>query len=90
MNSQAETRLSGDAETPGDPTSPSARVLEDLLMVPGEAANYLRISVATLLRFSRNSEIPGVRIGKLWRYRKSALDEWVRSKVDSFRHPCRK
>jgi excisionase family DNA binding protein len=63
---------------------------EDPLVVPNEAAKYLRISVATLQRLSRAGEIPGVRIGKLWRYRKSTLDEWVGSKVNSFRHPCRK
>jgi excisionase family DNA binding protein len=60
------------------------------ILTPDEAAVYLRISVATLLRLSRAGEIPGVRVGKLWRYRKSALDEWLQYKVSSFRHPCRK
>jgi excisionase family DNA binding protein len=63
---------------------------EDPIMTPAEAARYLRISVATLLRRSRSGEIPGFRVGKLWRYRKSQLDEWMRSKVSFFRHPCRK
>ena len=62
----------------------------ELVLTPLEAATYLRISVATLLRRSRTLEIPGVRVGKLWRYRKSDLDEWLASKVSSFRHPCRK
>jgi len=62
----------------------------ELLFTPLEAAAYLRISVATLLRRSRTLEIPGVRVGKLWRYRKSDLDEWLASKVSFFRHPCRK
>jgi excisionase family DNA binding protein len=62
----------------------------ELLLTPLEAAAYLRISVATLLRRSRTLEIPGVRVGKLWRYRKLDLDEWLSSKVSFFRHPCRK
>jgi excisionase family DNA binding protein len=63
----------------------------DAIMTPPEAAEYLRISMATLLRGSRLGEIPGFQVGKkLWRYRKSLLDEWVHSKVSSFRHPCRK
>ena len=62
----------------------------ELLLTPSEAAVYLRISVATLLRRSRTLEIPGVRVGKLWRYRKLDLDEWLASKVSFFRHPCRK
>jgi excisionase family DNA binding protein len=71
------------------PTALSALEIDPVL-TPCEAAASLRISVATLLRLSRHGEIPGVRIGKLWRYRKSALDEWLRSKVIFFRHPCRK
>jgi excisionase family DNA binding protein len=63
---------------------------EDPIMTPAEAARYLRISVATLQRLSRSGEIPGFHVGKLWRYRKSALDEWMCSKVSFFRHPCRK
>lgn len=62
----------------------------ELILTPLEAAAYLRISVATLLRRSRTLEIPGVRVGKFWRYRKSDLDDWLASKVSSFRHPCRK
>ena len=70
---------------------PTAQTLEvDSIFTPGEAAGSLRISIATLLRLSRTGEIPGVRVGKLWRYRKSDLDEWLASKVSSFRHPCRK
>jgi excisionase family DNA binding protein len=63
---------------------------EDPIMTPSEAAAYLRISVATLQRLSRSGEIPGFHVGKLWRYRKSALDEWMFAKVSFFRHPCRK
>jgi excisionase family DNA binding protein len=62
----------------------------DVIMTPDEGARYLRISVATLLRGSRLGEIPGFHVGKLWRYRKSALDDWMQSKVSFFRHPCRK
>jgi len=53
----------------------------DAILTPQEAAKYLRISVATLLRWSRSRVIPGFRIGRLWRYRKSALDEWLASQV---------
>jgi excisionase family DNA binding protein len=62
---------------------------DDDVMTPAEAAAYLRISIATLLRMARNGEIPGLRVGKLWRFRRSELDRWLRSDVSSFRHPCR-
>ena len=63
---------------------------DDPIMTPKEAAKYFRISVATLLRKSRESTIPGFRVGEAWRYRKSELDERLRSNVSFFRHPCRK
>jgi excisionase family DNA binding protein len=55
-----------------------------------EAAALLKINSATLQRLARAEEIPALKIGKLWRFSKSALDEWMRSKVSCFRHPCRK
>ena len=62
---------------PGPPTQISEK---DLIMTPPEAAGYLRISVATLLRGSRLQEIPGFQVGRrLWRYRKSQLDSWLAS-----------
>jgi excisionase family DNA binding protein len=84
-----------DSNDPIFPTEQAAGSLqtkrEDSVMTPPEAAEYLRISVATLLRASRQEEIPGFQIGKkLWRYKKSVLDAWLQSKVSSFRHPCRK
>jgi excisionase family DNA binding protein len=55
-----------------------------------EAAALLKINPFTLQRMARTGEVPGIKVGKLWRYRKSDLDEWLASKVSSFRHPCRK
>ena len=55
-----------------------------------EAAQLLKINPYTLQRMARTGKVPGIKVGKLWRFRKSTLDEWLRSKVDSFRHPCRK
>jgi excisionase family DNA binding protein len=60
------------------------------LIESNEAANLLRINIYTLQNLARRGEIPGLKVGKLWRFRKSTLDEWLRSKVSSFRHPCRK
>ena len=51
------------------------------LLTSREAAEYLKISRATLQRLSRAGEIPAIRIGKLWRYRKSDLDAWADSQV---------
>jgi len=48
-----------------------------------EAASYLRIHPRTLTRMARHGEIPGLQIGRHWRFRRADLDAWVDSKVSS-------
>lgn len=42
-----------------------------------EAAALLKIHPKTLQKMARNGEITGIQIGKLWRFRASALNEWL-------------
>ena len=45
-----------------------------------EAANYLDIKVVTLRNWlKRENGIPVNRIGKLWKFKRSKLDVWVKS-----------
>jgi hypothetical protein len=32
--------------------------------------------------------LPAMRIGKLWRFRASLLDAWLKSQLHLSRHPC--
>jgi excisionase family DNA binding protein len=48
-----------------------------------EAARFLNINPKTLQKMARNGGVPGYRIGKLWKFRISDLDAWLRSKVIS-------
>ena len=54
-----------------------------------EAAALLKIHPKTLQKMAREGTVPAFRIGDLWRFRASALDEWLRSGVSSNRHSCR-
>jgi excisionase family DNA binding protein len=54
-----------------------------------EAARFLNINTKTLQKMARNGAVPGYRIGKLWKFRISDLDAWLRSKVISSCHSCR-
>jgi excisionase family DNA binding protein len=49
---------------------------ESLLDV-AEAAKLLRIHPKTLRKKARRGIIPGVQVGRLWRFRASALNEWL-------------
>ena len=42
-----------------------------------EVAEYLRISEAKVYRLARDGELPVVRIGKTWRFRRDLLDDWL-------------
>ena len=46
-----------------------------------EAASLLKIHPKTLQKMARDGEIAGVQIGKLWRFRASALNDWLQRKM---------
>jgi excisionase family DNA binding protein len=60
------------------------------LLDSADVATLLKIDPMTLQRMARSGALPAFKVGKLWRFRKSDLDEWVKSRVSFFRHPCRK
>ena len=51
------------------------------LLDSDEAAALLKIHPKTLQRLARNGEICGVHVGKLWRFRVSALNDWLNRKI---------
>lgn len=47
-----------------------------------EAAKLLGIHAKTLQLMAREGKVPGIRVGKFWRFRKSQLDHWVQSGIN--------
>lgn len=47
------------------------------LLDSNEAAALLKIHPKTIQKMARNGEISAIHIGKLWRFRASALNEWL-------------
>ncbi len=43
-----------------------------------ELAEYLRLSEATIYRKAKMGTIPGVQIGRSWRFRRTTIEEWIR------------
>jgi excisionase family DNA binding protein len=60
----------------------SISVFEPLLDVQ-EAAELLRLHPKTIQALARSGNVPCAKIGKYWRFRKSALDAWVASQIQS-------
>jgi excisionase family DNA binding protein len=68
---------------------PSSPLAFEPVLNTEEAAALLQVHPKTLPRLARQGAVPAFRIGDLWRFRASALDEWLRSRVCSNRHSCR-
>lgn len=58
------------------------------LLDSDEAAALLKIHPKTLQRMARRGEVPGIQIGKLWRFRASALNAWMNG-IDTHEYPSR-
>ncbi|MCA9137747.1 MAG: helix-turn-helix domain-containing protein [Planctomycetales bacterium] len=54
-----------------------------------EVAEYLRLSEDVVYPLARKGELPGFKIGKQWRFRRSEIDAWLESKRldDSSKRP---
>lgn len=44
-----------------------------------EAATHLGVTKDTIRNWIKKTDIPAHKIGKLWRFKRSELDEWVKS-----------
>jgi excisionase family DNA binding protein len=48
-----------------------------------EVALQYKLSEKSLHRWARSGMIPAVKFGRLWRFRKSAIDQWMKAKTQS-------
>lgn len=50
---------------------------EDEIMTLEEVARYLKMKPQTVYKWAQEGQIPGTKLGKEWRFRRSILDEWI-------------
>src|SRR5208337_2987063 len=55
----------------------SSYELVDRLMTVRQLAAYLNLNERTVLKLVSEGELPGVKIGNQWRFRKAMLDAWL-------------
>lgn len=60
------------------PSPPTDQGMARRFHTPQEVAELLRVSPAAIHRLLRRGEIPGVRIGKVWRVEDAELQRWLR------------
>jgi len=47
------------------------------IMTTKELAKYLRLHQITISKLSKEGKIPSIRIGRVWRFDKDVIDEWI-------------
>jgi excisionase family DNA binding protein len=55
----------------------SNRLMQSELLTVKEVGEYLKLSERAVTRMALSGEIPAVKLGRKWRFRRSAIDEWM-------------
>jgi excisionase family DNA binding protein len=48
------------------------------VMTVHDLAGYLKMSDATIYRMARAGQLPVIRLGKTWRFKKDMVDNWLK------------
>jgi excisionase family DNA binding protein len=65
-----------------------AGLLEPLLNSK-QVGEILGMHPKVVERMAKRGDVPALKVGKFWRYRASALDGWINSRLQSNCQPCR-
>lgn len=52
----------------------------DQLMDIKDVATYLRVKESTVYTWAQAGKLPAFRLGRLWRFRRADLDDWLENK----------
>lgn len=52
------------------------------IMTIEEVAKYLKMKPQTIYTWAQKGNIPAVKLGKEWRFRKDVVDEWLNQRFD--------
>ncbi|MFC1588036.1 helix-turn-helix domain-containing protein [Planctomycetota bacterium] len=48
----------------------------DIMTLP-EVAEYLKVKERTIYRWAQEGKIPASKLGNMWRFLKTEIDEWI-------------
>jgi PTS system nitrogen regulatory IIA component len=48
------------------------------IMTTKELSRYLRLHEITICKYAAEGQIPAIRIGRVWRFDKDVIDNWIR------------
>lgn len=57
------------------------------LITPEDVAAYLAVSEAWVAEQARAGDIPALKLGRYWRFRRSEIEQWLTTKaVGTYKH----
>jgi excisionase family DNA binding protein len=51
-----------------------------------EIADYIGVSKDTIRNWIKNSNMPAHKVGRLWKFKKSEVDQWIATKNNNARN----
>ncbi len=57
--------------------------IKNEIMTAKEVAEYLRLTEATIYKLAQAGEIPALKLGRTWRFKRELIDEWFRREANS-------
>lgn len=55
------------------------------IMTTEEVSKHLSLHKITICKYAAEGEIPAIRIGRVWRFDKKAVDKWKKSQKTEYR-----
>jgi excisionase family DNA binding protein len=73
-----ERAFDSSAGAPGDRKGPLREIfVPEPLLDSWEAAAMMKVHPKTLQKLARRGQVPGIHVGKLWRFRASVIEAWI-------------
>jgi excisionase family DNA binding protein len=62
--------------------SESKKDESDEVLTIEELSDYLKISKSSLYKLVQDGNLPGLKIGRHWRFQKAVIDQWMKDKTN--------
>jgi excisionase family DNA binding protein len=63
----------------GRPPRQHREPADEIMTIP-EVAEYLQCHASAIYRLLKQHQIPGFRLGGIWRFQRSVIDQWIRDR----------
>ncbi len=50
---------------------------DEQLMSVKDVAQYLQVDMSTIYLWSQRGQMPAMKVGRMWRYRRAEIDAWL-------------